>query len=525
MILRALKLLGFVVLAQAVFLQPAHAVYIGEDIGNTLPGSDTGVQPPGQVSITGDGADIWGNADAFRYFDAPWSGSFIAMVRFLSVNGGSDSWRKLGIMARLNSTPGSPFAMIAATPQQIAVQWRDAQDGGAGWANSFMPGSPSAGTTPFWLKMRRTGTTVTSYWAPDVGGKAGTWSTPRPEDTHVVPGLSGAALELGLAVTSHNGGQLTTGTFDNFSVEAIGSPVGRLKLYDASNIGVAAYAQLPDSTVVGPVHWKLEQLHYGFVPNRVMSEWYLGTNYGGTQLLNIATSGQPHSDFLISQIAWSNQGAGSPNPNGYPPETGYSGDMGNFSTRHWGQILVPDNPANPGAPRTVRFQDHNDDWAILTVDGTVTGINDGNWTNYDGTANVHGGMTTTLSLTPGWHDFQFFESEGGGGDNARLLWDYDLLSNAFGGSFATVASDYYRVRSLTLIDLLAEGNYNVGSPTTDGIFYNIGSRGGEDMFVRLTVDYQGTSVSYEGEFFGTPEPTTCLLLGAGLLALLRRRRR
>ena len=328
--------------------------------------------------------------------------------------------------------------------------------------------------------------------------------------------------EIGIG-TNTTGTGLPDWTFSNsglnYSVKNLyvlvrpgAAPAARLAAYDHANIGGAAYAVDPGTgDVRGPVSWKLEKLNGTVIPGVVNSEWYFGYQATSTDaFLALASSGRPHSDFALSEIAWSN--------GNYPPETGFSGDMGNFSTRFFGQVLIPDDPANPGSARTVSFHDYNDDWAVLLIDGALTDINDGNWTSLNGT----GGATATLDLDPGWHDFEFFQSEGGGGDNARLAWDFDPVTGLFGGSFSTITSDYYRY---AIPELLAEGTYNVGSPTTDGIFFNIGSAPGETFEMRLTVDYGGwTEVAY-GEFTGVPEPTTCLLLGGGLLALVRRRRR
>lgn len=503
----------------------AQAVFIDVDIGSPgLAGSvsPAGAQPPGPVAVTGGGADIWGNSDQFNYWTDSWTGNFLAIARFTGMSGGSDGWRKMGIMARDGLAANAAYTYYSPTASNATgLQWRDSTGGGAAWT-SASTGSPSAGGAPFWISLKRQGQVFTAQWAPDSGGVPGTWSTPGAQDVHTNPGLPNT-VQLGLAVTAHNNGELTTGSFDNFSIQALANPVGRLLLYDYAHIGGAAYAYVPPSgPVQGPVHWELWRWSQTITPG-VMSQWYLNYNANGTaNLLAMASSALPHQDYLISQISWSNTGGGST----YPPETPFTGDMGNFSVRHYGQVLIPDDPSNPGAARTVRFQDHNDDWAVLTVDGALTSLNDGNWTSWDGTQNPGGIATTTLSLIPGWHDFEFFEAEGGGGDNARLLWDYDPAGNAFGGAFATVPTAYLRVQALTPAELLASGDYNVGDDINDGIFYGIGSRPGEDLLCQLTVSYQGaTWTSDLMEFVGIPEPATCLLLAGGLAALLRRRRR
>jgi len=506
---------------------PARAVYISEDIGGPAAGSTSpaNAQPPGPVGITASGSDIWDPYDQFRYWHDTWNGDFFAAVRIVSLVGGTDAWRKFGIMARDGTAQGAVQSFSAATPQGLAVQWRDTTNGGSGWAGSFVPSAPTApgsGGTPYWIAQRRVGNTFTTLWAPDVGGHPGTWSTPRAADIHTHATMP-AGVQIGLAATAHNGGQFTTGTADHFSVSLLGTPQGRLLAYDGSNIGGAAFARLTDNSVVAPDHWKLERLYY--VPG-VTSQWYLGYNAGSTaQFQALATSGLAHQDYIIPRIDWSNQGAGSPYPNGYPTQTPFTGDMGNYTTRCFGQVLVPADPSNPAAPRTVTFREQNDDWAVMTVDGALTAINDGTWTNFVGQGG-DGGNNATLTLTPGWHNFEFFQSEGGGGDNSRLMWNFDVNTRLFGSSFVTVDSQYLRTIDPALTQILTQGYGQVGDGTHNGTFLNIGSMPGEDIFAQLTVDFQGGSFTTPiAEFLGVPEPATCLLLACGLAALARRRRR
>jgi hypothetical protein len=145
----------------------------------------------------------------------------------------------------------------------------------------------------------------------------------------------------------------------------------------------------------------------------------------------------------------------------YPAATGWSGNRDNYSNRFSGQIFVPSG--------TWSFRDHNDDYAYLAVDGQVL-IDDNQWTSFDGQGDLAnpgtntGGMGTksfTLSdetykgVQGHWYSIDFRGAEGGGGDNFRLLWDYDGKNqdNADGASvehpdFNTIDEDFFRSKSL-----------------------------------------------------------------------------
>ena len=76
---------------------------------------------------------------------------------------------------------------------------------------------------------------------------------------------------------------------------------------------------------------------------------------------------------------------------------------------------------------------------------------------------------------------------------------------------------------LTVSQLLGTGTTNVGAPGANASF-GIGALSAGIHDLQLTVGWAGMTYVYQGEFEGMPEPTTCLLLGGGLLALVRRRR-
>jgi len=493
--------------------QPLPPPYVGEDIGTT---GGTSYLIDDQLFVVGDGNDIWNNADQFHYVHAPSdvlvpdsSGDFNVIVRLVSQDR-RDGWSKAGIMARETTDAGSVQVNVSATPDNgIGLQWRDTTDGGSGWAGSRMTDSPNSAAAPFWLSLSRRGDTFSATWAPDVDGQPGWWSQSVQQHTS---GNMPSAVELGLHSTSHSSGNYSAAVFDN-TVVGNWEAVAELQRGSGQQWGSVlgrAYARDRDTgAMIGPAHWKLERLTYDTVPGMVQSEWYLGHQFGSQADFELLpTRGWGHEDYLLPGISWSNG-------NNYPPETPYTGDMSNYCVRMFGEIFAPVDGTN-----TYRFHDHNDDWAVLIIDGQTV-ISDGSWTNLDGTQGS-GGAVGSIDLGQGWHSFEFGMSEGGGGDNARLLWDI-ADAGLHPDNFLDVASEYFRVRTLVDVELLAESYGNVGSPASLGSFAWLDKP--EPYDLKLTVEFGPETGTAFGEFVGVPEPATCLLLGGGIVALLRRRLR
>jgi hypothetical protein len=179
--------------------------FSNQDIGtNTVAGSYTF---SGNVyTIQADGADIWAASDAFHYVYRQMSGDFQATIRVLSLQATNDN-AKAGIMVRQALDPNSPNVLIAAAPVASAwtnagatFQWRATQNGTSSSSRTLT--GPSL---PMCIRLVRRGNTFTSYiflngrWQQD-----GTATTVTMTDP----------VYVGLAVTSHVAGTLTTAKFD-----------------------------------------------------------------------------------------------------------------------------------------------------------------------------------------------------------------------------------------------------------------------------------------------------------------------
>jgi glucose/arabinose dehydrogenase/regulation of enolase protein 1 (concanavalin A-like superfamily) len=173
----------------------SHPDWTGQDVGNpALSGSTTILG--NTFTVKGGGNDIWGTADQFHFVHQTLSsdGEIVARVTSQQV---TDGWAKAGVMIKQSTAPGSPYALMAVTP-----------DHGANFQSNFNNSvAGPAGAT--WLKVQRTGNTVTGFASVD----GQTWTQVGSATVAL-----GTDAQVGLFVTSHNGAQLSTATFDNVSV-------------------------------------------------------------------------------------------------------------------------------------------------------------------------------------------------------------------------------------------------------------------------------------------------------------------
>src|SRR6187455_1775382 len=103
----------------------------GQDVGSV--GHAGSVRhDSGRYRVTGGGANIWGEADAFHFVWTRRSGDLhvAADVAWDAARPNSDPHRKAGLMIRQNLSAGSPYADVMVHGDgSIALQYREAQDG------------------------------------------------------------------------------------------------------------------------------------------------------------------------------------------------------------------------------------------------------------------------------------------------------------------------------------------------------------------------------------------------------------
>jgi regulation of enolase protein 1 (concanavalin A-like superfamily) len=157
----------------------------------------------GVFTLEGGGEDVWGTADAFHYVRHPLSGDGTIAARVASVSG-SEAWTKVGVMIRASTAPNAAHAfMLVSTEKGLAFQRRIAD--GTISTNT----SGGAGVAPAWVRLTRSGNSVTAFVSTDGVG----W-TLVGSDTISLP----ADALVGLAVSSHDSSRLATGLFDNVTI-------------------------------------------------------------------------------------------------------------------------------------------------------------------------------------------------------------------------------------------------------------------------------------------------------------------
>ena len=159
---------------------------------------DGSVNEEGGVSFAGSGADIWGTADAFRYYYRSLTGDGTITVRVDEL-WATHPWAKAGVMFRETLAAGSKHVMAIVSPSKgIAMQFRNATGGIS--ANAAL----APGRAPHWLRLMRTGNTFTASESED----GTTW---RALGTTTV--AMGSEILVGLPVTSHDNTTLATASF------------------------------------------------------------------------------------------------------------------------------------------------------------------------------------------------------------------------------------------------------------------------------------------------------------------------
>ncbi|MDT5016199.1 MAG: chitinase, partial [Mycobacterium sp.] len=163
----------------------------------------------GTFTIAGAGADIWGNADAFRYAYQGLSGDGQIVARVTQVQN-TNTFAKAGVMLRESTAADSAHVILDVRPDGSLEFMTRSVSGGV---TTFIAGGSR--TPPQWIMLTRTGGTVTG--SASINGS--TWTLIGT--TTISLASTGT---IGLVVTSHDAATINTSTFDNVTVSTAAAP-------------------------------------------------------------------------------------------------------------------------------------------------------------------------------------------------------------------------------------------------------------------------------------------------------------
>ena len=316
-------------------------------------------------------------------------------------------------MVRGSSAANAPYYLVSVTPGNLLrVEYRDTVGGTAAVQVNI------TGSVPVSLRIVRSGTTYTAYTSSDgvtwimIAGSARTMSN-----------LSGT-VQMGLAVTSHSAGVLSTATFDQLSLgSATMTPPGTVTTARlAAPSGITSY---PISTAYNDGS---QPTSLTYSDNEVLSYGYDGPS-GWLASLNASPAGggaTPLLDFL--------QYTGAGGAAGHPTSAQMAGSTYNFSASYDADVRLSSLSVTNASSGATLYSSQR---------------------GYDAVGNVTA-VGTTLAAGAGGTDNQVFCYD----DQHRLTWAGSVGTPNCGTSLtpgSLTAANYTQTFTYDTLDRLQSG--------------------------------------------------------------------
>lgn len=217
-----------------IAVSTAPAAWTSGDIG-TVGAAGSLIQDHGTFIVGGAGADIGpATGDEFRWVRQDFSGNGEIIARVESMDFTHQDG-KAGLMMRDSSSATSPYALVAVTPGSgVTFQYRATESTAA-----VVKATLNGVAAPCWLRLVRTGSNFTAFYATDSGGTAGAWQAVGAAQAITFPAPTNS---IGLAVTSKVDATVCTTVFDRLG--------GTVKLGGERSVTLTPAAGASGSAVV-----------------------------------------------------------------------------------------------------------------------------------------------------------------------------------------------------------------------------------------------------------------------------------
>ena len=368
------------------------------DIGlATHAGSARFTQNSNEYQITGGGANIWGEKDAFQYLWKKDSGDFSLTTRIRWIGDGKNAHRKAGWMIRQSLSPDSPYADAVIHGDGLtSLQFRKTKGGPTEEIQSPI-------SAPAFLRIERYGEVFSLHVSED--GKVF-----QPVGSVCV------ALEdpvyVGLAVCSHDDTTIETTIFSQVDFKSLGIHKMEDRIIESSLETISVETGQRRIVYRSGTHFE--------APNWSNDGKYLLFNSGG-KLYTIPVSGGKPVQLNTGFADRCN------NDHGFSPD----GKLLAISHHHEGKSLIYTLPSSGGTPRQVTElgPSYWHGWSPDDKTLTYCAERNGNYDIY--TIAVEGGQETRLTNAEGLDDgpdyspdgrYIYFNSERTG---AMKIWRMD----------------------------------------------------------------------------------------------------
>ncbi len=135
------------------------------EIGSSSVNGHTAVNGNGELQVSSTGRTIWSGSNSFYYIYRSYSGDYDARLKLIE-EPNTDQWAKIGLMARADASPDSPYIMNMITHYASpAAEQKVYRDDVGGTAYRVSGSANYTVNLPYWVRLKREGNTFSYYYS------------------------------------------------------------------------------------------------------------------------------------------------------------------------------------------------------------------------------------------------------------------------------------------------------------------------------------------------------------------------